>query len=435
MGSRRVPGAARLEGSLLYLSRDPKHLARLLPVLLPPSARRAALQSAGLPALAGAPGNLQMARELGHHARLRGAVADALADALPAAAPQAVAPSADTPRDEVLAAIHRALQGEHTEDWQRALEIFDQHAERLRPARDRARKASAPAGKATAADQAVATSAPQATGAGKTASTADALRVARQQLAEVRKDKARLEKQLGELRRQLAAEERARHEAEAARKRAEQRAAAEKRERAGVAKASDRERALEKRATKAEHDLGVARQKLEIVTLEREDLAAQLKDAEQFAAIAEQEGEVPSFRDRPLLAVERDLGETLRGEDYAPRILVVGGGEPQLRHRDKFAEYAEALGFRGEWRLADYVSWHKEMTKLGDDMRKRFDALVILHWNRTTFTRRAREICDAAGHKPCITCHYEGFTSLRATLQECLRQLIAAHRARRSDPA
>ena len=75
--------------------------------------------------------------------------------------------------------------------------------------------------------------------------------------------------------------------------------------------------------------------------------------------------------------------------------------------------------------MAEYVSWHKEMDKLATDMRTRYDALVILHWNRTTFTRKAREVCNQAGQKPCITCYYEGFTSLRETLQECMRQLLA----------
>jgi len=108
------------------------------------------------------------------------------------------------------------------------------------------------------------------------------------------------------------------------------------------------------------------------------------------------------------------------------KVLVIGGGEPQHRHLDKLEEYAEVMGFESDWRMAEYVSWHKEMNRLGTDMNTRFDALVILHWNRTTFTRKAREICNEAGHKPCITCYYEGFTSLRETLQECLRQLIAA---------
>ena len=72
----------------------------------------------------------------------------------------------------------------------------------------------------------------------------------------------------------------------------------------------------------------------------------------------------------------------------------------------------------------------REMNRLATDMNTRYDALVILHWNRTTFTRKAREICNESGQKPCVTCHYEGFTSLRRTLQETLRQLLAAEEAR-----
>jgi hypothetical protein len=74
--------------------------------------------------------------------------------------------------------------------------------------------------------------------------------------------------------------------------------------------------------------------------------------------------------------------------------------------------------------MAEYVSWNKEMKRLKQDMEKNYDALVILHWNRTTFTKNARAICNAKNQKPCITCHYEGFVNLRQTLQECLGQLL-----------
>ena len=76
--------------------------------------------------------------------------------------------------------------------------------------------------------------------------------------------------------------------------------------------------------------------------------------------------------------------------------------------------------------MAEYQAWHRAMDGLRRDMQERYDALVILHWNRTTFTRKAREICDSGGAKPCLTCHYEGFTNLRESLQECLRELLAA---------
>ena len=169
--------------------------------------------------------------------------------------------------------------------------------------------------------------------------------------------------------------------------------------------------------------LSLTSQKFEMIEIEREDLRAYLQDHDRFNTFVEEE--VPSFRNRPLTAEEVELGELIsKAKSATPRILVVGGGEPQFRHLDKFKEYAEVLGFSGSWRMAEYESWHKEMTQLSKDMESNFDALVILHWNRTTFTRKAREICNIKGQKPCITCHYEGFVSLRQTLGTCIRQVL-----------
>lgn len=186
----------------------------------------------------------------------------------------------------------------------------------------------------------------------------------------------------------------------------------------------EREKALAESAARAEHELGVLQQKFDLVQEERDDLRACLEDYDRFLALPQEE--VPSFRSRPLLPEELEVKAAVAAAGRRRRVLVVGGGEPQYRHRDKLTEYAEAMGFEAEWRMAEYVSWHREIDKLRADMKARFDAMVILHYNRTTFTRHARGICDEAGHKPCLTCRYEGFTSLRATLRECLRQLAAA---------
>ncbi len=201
------------------------------------------------------------------------------------------------------------------------------------------------------------------------------------------------------------------------------RASALKQRLAAASDPAERERALTEELEALRHDHGVLLQKFELLEAERDDLRACLEDMERFQELVEEE--VPSFRDRPLLDKERALAERLAARDGRPfRILVIGGAEPQLRHRDKFAEYAEVMGFEGEWRMAEYVSWQKGIEKLKRDMRERFDALVILHWNRTTFTKTARQICNDAGQKPCLTVHYEGFTDLRETLQEGLRQLL-----------
>jgi len=436
MGSRRVPGAARLEGSLLALSRDAERLAALLVACLPPATRKRVTQTAGLPPYVGPAGPRRMAAEVGRHARLRAAVADALLEALPAADDAGAAePAAEAPREAVLAALHAALATGGPEAAEQVRALLETHGERLRPARDRASggktrgatasgaKANTAGGKAPATAKTAAAGKPAAAEPAAQTRPADALRDAKRQLAEARKEKAALERKLADARRANVRLTRDLAAAEAKCSAAEQRAAGAKKKLADAGSASQRETRLRKDLKDAKRDSDLANKKLALVSEERDDLRAQLEDLQRFAALADEV--LPSFRDKPLLPVERDLGEALAEHDWQPRILVVGGGEPQRRHLEKFDEYAAAVGFAGEWRLADYVSWHKAIDKLGDDMKRRFDALVILHWNRTTFTRKAREACNAAGQKPCITCHYEGFTSLRETLQECLRQLLA----------
>lgn len=191
---------------------------------------------------------------------------------------------------------------------------------------------------------------------------------------------------------------------------------------------SDRLQKAEGQARDARHDLVVLERKFELIQAEVDDLRGVLEDMDLY--LAQPEEAVESFRGRPLPAQEQALAETLEGRGIAGagpfRILVVGGGEPQYRHKDKFREYAALLHFEGKWRMANYTSWQNEMKRLKREMRDRFDAMVILHWNRTTFTKNARRICNDEGQRPCVTCHYEGFVSLRKALQETLRQLLAA---------
>ena len=206
-----------------------------------------------------------------------------------------------------------------------------------------------------------------------------------------------------------------------------QRLAERKRQQAEAKTPGERERELQQQFAELRHELQILQQKFEIVETERQDLRAVLEDHDRF--LEQEPEEVASFRERPLQPEERELAArlTARAQAGVPRyrVLVIGGGEPQLRHRDKFLEFGEVLGFAGEWRMAEYTSWQREMERLENDMRQRFDALVILHWNRTTFAHHARAICNQVGQKPCLTCHYHGFTSLRRSLQETLRQLLA----------
>lgn len=428
MASRRPGGAAALESPLLHLSREAERLAALLPKLLAPAARRAALQAAGLPARGGAVGDLRLARELGRNRRLRSALADALVTQLPPAAEEGAAEDAELEPEDRLAQLHRALCGPDAASWDQVYSLAKAWGEDL-PARRESRSGASkaggsPAGGAAQSGGATKSATPASGGAAKASGPDARLKDAKATLKDERQEKARLERELakahkseGKLRKRVG-------ELETKVREAEQRAAETKKRLSAAVAPGTRERTLDKEAKSAKRRASVAEQKLHIVELERDDLRACLMDSDRFRQVAEED--VPSFRERPLLSNEVELSEKLQELGFRPRILVVGGGEPQRRHHDKFAEYGEVMGFDGAWRMAEYVSWHKEMGHLEADMRERFDALVILHWNRTTFTRKAREICNDAGQRPCITCHYEGFTSLRETLQECLRQLIAA---------
>lgn len=399
-----------MEAPLLFLSRDPSALATLLPKILGPVARKLALKTAGLPALSGAAGDLRMARDLARNRRLLHALTDALAASLPEPC-AATDDGAESVPEASLGQLHAALADQDSKRWAEVLEQATDWEQRLPDCADPVAAAS-PTAKAPAAAKPRATSKRNRIGEAKAA------------LQEARREIARLEQEVGQLHRREEGSLEDIADLQARLRDAELRAAEQKRRLVDAVTPEDREAALGARADEAERRASVAEQKLQIVELERDDFRACLEDTERFLQVAEEE--VPSFRDRPLLAIEQSLADQAEAAGRKFRVLVIGGGEPQRRHQEKFREYAEVMGFVGEWRMAEYVSWHKEMKRLTADMRDRFDALIILHWNRTTFTRSARDICNQQGQLPCITCHYEGFTSLRETMQECLRQLLAA---------
>ncbi len=395
---------------MLFLSRDQAALAALLPKLLGPAARKSALKAAGLPALSGPAGDLRMARDLARNRRLLHALTDALAVARSATA--ATDADAEIATEGTLGELHAALADEDSKRWAEVLEQASNWEERLPDCADPVAAASSPTAPKPASPAALKTS------------NRDRVRAAKATLQDARHEIARLEQEVSQLHQREEGSRENIADLQARLRDAELRAAEQKRRLVDAVTPEDREAALAARADESERRASVAEQKLQIVELERDDFRACLEDTERFLQVAEEE--VPSFRDRPLLAVEQSLADQAEAAGCTFRVLVIGGGEPQRRHQDKFREYAEVMGFVGEWRMAEYISWHKEMKRLTADMRDRYDALVILHWNRTTFTRSAREICNQQGQRPCITCHYEGFTSLRETMQECLRQLLAA---------
>lgn len=404
-----------LDSALLFLSREPSSLALLLERFLAPAKLAELAQSSGHRK----PGNhapaLQVAEVVGQHPRLRKAAVTALLAALPeapAAPDGAVGIAEDVDPALLLSWLAYDLLQPDADARQRVLDHVVAWESQVPLAMDVPADQDRGKGpvKATAPETAKATE-------------EDRLGALKEQLLEARRELGRLEEDLGRERKRRTELKEQVAEAQAERLDAEARAAGWKKKLAASTEASERERGLAEDAESARRQLHVAEQKVDLLAWERDDLRACLEDRDRFDAVREEE--VPSFRNRPLLDKEQDLAARLAERQRAFRILVVGGGEPQFRHRDKFLEYTEVMGFQGDWRMAEYVSWHKEMDKLATDMRTRYDALVILHWNRTTFTRKAREVCNQAGQKPCITCYYEGFTSLRETLQECMRQLLA----------
>lgn len=414
MGSNESRIRSRIDSALLFLSRDPAQLSCLLEWFLPPR-RLSELATAGGQRRSGRlQPSLAIADVIEKHPKLRRNTATALMERAPKAkalaAPESD-PLEDVEQGRLLASLYAALSAAHLSDWQSIPQMMDRFESHLQAAQDAPTKASG-----TRAQNNPKPGAPTA---------ADPVDKLKEQFNSLRSENATLQEALGkehrrkqELLEQLEA-------ARSERRLAVARASELKKQLAESSSVGQREQLLIDEATDARREQRIAEQKMELLVYERDDLRACLEDLDHFDSLAEEE--VPSFRNRPLLDKEMQLAQQLEDSGRDFKVLVIGGGEPQYKHRAKLEEYAEVMGFTSSWRMAEYVSWHKEMDRLGTDLNTRFDALVILHWNRTTFTRKAREICNQAGQKPCITCYYEGFTSLRETLQECLRQLIAAN--------
>lgn len=415
MHDRQRENAGAVDTVLLWISRDSEDLEWLLSRMLGPKSLLLLLREQGAPRRSAANAAGAVAELLPHNAKLRERAAQLLLEN----APPGPAPAVAVPPDGGAACGPPALDAE---EWRKVLRDALCSGEEAGAASVRAVRLLAGEQLPARTDPAAARTPPANAPVKpeRKAAASDPTRM----IAQLRAEHARLERELTRehtRRRELAEE----LESVRAELRAESHRASELKKRLAAARdPGERERALQELSDRAQHELAVLQQKFGFLQEERDDLRACLEDYDRFHSLPEEE--VPSFRKRPLLPEEIDLKQVLGRSGRAFRVLVVGGGEPQHRHTDKLAEYAEALGFVAEWRMAEYVSWHREIDKLRADMKSRFDALVILHYNRTTFTRHARAICDEAGHKPCLTCRYEGFTSLRASLRECLRQLAHA---------
>ncbi|MCI0587075.1 MAG: hypothetical protein L0323_09575 [Planctomycetes bacterium] len=229
-------------------------------------------------------------------------------------------------------------------------------------------------------------------------------------------DEAR--RRLGEANERIRAlEEDVRRESDA-RREADRRAAEHKRVKEEALAPSEREAALRT-------DLDAARRQGEV-------LGEKLEWLEEQLALAQQEEE-----EAPSKPAETAEEEALAGRVAAfaarrgrrPSVLVIGGARKQYSHKPKFDALKARVGIEGEWEWADYDGWHRRMQRLRHEMDRRHDGLVILHWNRTTFTEKAREAAERADrlHR---TVQYRGFLSLRRGLLDLLKQILDREEAR-----
>ena len=414
-----------LESALLFVGRSTQALAALVTILLPmPQLEELARAAGRRKAGATDPGQV-VADQLVHAAKLRRQVVSTILETLP--------PAEELPedllaedrvqwlrREALLSQLRVDFGAGDPEDWSRGAGRAAAWAELILEEQNGSVAAQPRPARSPAPPT------PEGGDAARLVKVERELKGLDQRLGQSQQEVVRLQDELGRERKRR---EQLREELEDFRQelaREQNRATDLKKKLKGASAASEREEVLADDLTNTQRELHLLEQKFQILQEERDDLHGVLEDMDRYLAMEPEE--VPSFRDRPLQPEEMELIGRLeerraRGMQDL-RILVIGGGEPQHRHMDKFEEYAERIGFRGQWRMAEYTAWHKEMDRLAADMERSFDALVILHWNRTTFTRKAREICNNKGQKPCITCHYEGFVSLRRTLQTCLRQLL-----------
>jgi hypothetical protein len=432
MDTSSDPPERKLDSALLLLSREARVLADLLSFVLPEEQIAAWAKAAGRRKPGRPQPALQLAEALSLHHKVRGQVALALHDSLPDAPAESDfeeqgGPPADLePTWPRLVGLLRSCE---LADWESALALMS-HADWTWPESAPHRQKAAQASSASRSGKPQANDSKAAAAPRAIAFEIETKRVARiqEQLKAARQETAALQEEIGHERRRRLAEESERSQVLAEAEAERLRATELKQQLARSSSKSKRENQLDSELKELRHSAHVLGQKVAWLEEERDDLRGVLADHDRFDAI--HEDDVPSFRDRPLTQPEQELTRRLeeRRASGAPafRVLVVGGGQPQHRHQGKLVEYAESLGFRAHWRMAEYQAWHRAMDGLRRDMQERYDALVILHWNRTTFTRKAREICDSGGAKPCLTCHYEGFTNLRESLQECLRELLSA---------
>lgn len=183
-------------------------------------------------------------------------------------------------------------------------------------------------------------------------------------------------------------------------------------------KALDESKAPSVREAEMAADLARERQRAEIEASKVEILEYQLDSLEHH----DEEPPAPGApRGHDPLPARIAVHSSVYG---IPRLLVVGGAGKQRTHREKdFESLKERLGIAGEWRFADYSSWHRDLPRLRNDLRGRFDLVFVLHWNRTTFVQKMHDEARAAQAR-VRTVPYRGFLSLERAVREEVERFL-----------
>lgn len=178
--------------------------------------------------------------------------------------------------------------------------------------------------------------------------------------------------------------------------------------------ATDRERELLEAYAREKQRADIEAAKLEILEYELDVLAHDEEPAPPAT-------KTDPARDPVLERIRRY--ESARG--VKPRILIVGGAGKQRSHRDRDFETMKArLGIEGEWRFADYGSWHRDLPRLRNDIQHRFDLVFVLHWNRTTFVQKMHDEARALNRR-VRTVPYRGFLSLERAITEEVDRFVS----------
>lgn len=175
--------------------------------------------------------------------------------------------------------------------------------------------------------------------------------------------------------------------------------------------ASERERELKEAYARERQRAEIEQSKVEILEYQLDLM--ELEDDDEKAGKTVADDPTP-----------RMVADYIAKHGRAPRLLIVGGAGKQRSHKERdFAEFKRRLGVEGEWRFAEYGSWHRDLPRLRNDIRDRYDLVFVLHWNRTTFVQKMHDEARALNGR-VRTVPYRGFLSLERAVSEELQRFI-----------